>query len=146
LATKNKGSGVAPLPFFLFIKPGILADTYMNFPAIYTDLAGVTHDFLCYPVHLLGRFAGTQVCCVTGQMERIGHATDICIMPGTPNTGAACIHDGNRNSQPPADLVHSSDHLFLQFHREAVAVFSPALAAELLPVKEFDLIPERASW
>ena len=79
-------------------------------------------DVSCFAVHMLGIF----------------YASLDFIPRGTPQAA----DDGDGNAQVLSQLISNANQLLLGFCREAVAVFSTALAAELFSFEILDFIPE----
>ena len=85
-----------------------------------------------------------EVSGIAGQMQAVCHTANVGIMLRAPDAGAACIHNTDGNAQPAPDFIHRAHKFLCGLNRKTAAIRSAALAAEFLPGKKFDFIPEGA--
>ena len=72
-------------------------------------------------------------------MLRIGHTADLRIVRRTPHAGTTAVHNGNRDTQPVANLVHGTCDGFLRLHRETAAAAAGAAKFGTLEIP--DILP-----
>jgi hypothetical protein len=116
----------------------------MDAPTVDSNFTRIAHNGFSHTGHFFGRLAGMKVGGLSVQMVAVCDTADGGIMAGAAHSGAASVHDTDRNAQSAPDLVTDQNQFFFRLYRESITVFPAALAAELLPDEKFAVIPEGA--